>query len=254
MSTPIDRLIQIAASDRVTEATREKLHDLPAPVARYFQLALPQPAPHIRLATLSQIGSLRTDVRSSRWLSFEATHVAAPSAVGFVWNARVKVAPLLHVQVLDSLIAGRGSGQVRLLSALTIAADRDTREMNSGSLHRYLAEAVWYPTVLLPTAKLRWAPIDANKAVATLSERDVTVSLEFRFADSGEVTGVYTPERWGKFGSSYKQLPWEGHFTSYQRIDGMLVPSEGEVGWYFDEAWQAVWKGQVTTLSYEFSR
>ncbi|WP_425532220.1 DUF6920 family protein [Aromatoleum anaerobium] len=47
---------------------------------------------------------------------------------------------------------GVGSGQAQLLSAVTVASDRDKPELNSGSLHRYLAEAVWYPTALLPSA------------------------------------------------------------------------------------------------------
>jgi hypothetical protein len=73
-----------------------------------------------------------------------------------VWNARVVVARLLHVRVLDSLIEGRGAGHVSFLSAFIVSADAGTPEMNSGSLHRYLAEAVWYPSALLPSRKLRW--------------------------------------------------------------------------------------------------
>src|SRR5688572_7450692 len=42
-----------------------------------------------------------------------------------------------------------GSGHVGLLSAFAVSAAAATPEMNSGSLHRYLAEAVWYPTALL---------------------------------------------------------------------------------------------------------
>jgi uncharacterized protein DUF6920 len=50
---------------------------------------------------------------------------------------------LLHVRVRDSLVEGRRSGQVSQLSAFTVSEDAETPEMNSGSLHRYLAEAVW---------------------------------------------------------------------------------------------------------------
>jgi hypothetical protein len=135
---------------------------------------------------LRQIGTLRTNVRRERWMAFEAEHIVAPRSTGFVWNARVAVAPLLHVRVGDALVAGRGSGQVSLLSAFTVAADAGTPEMNSGSLHRYLAEAVWYPTALLPSAKLRWSAVDNRRALATLTEDGVTVSLEFRFADTGQ--------------------------------------------------------------------
>jgi hypothetical protein len=120
--------------------------------------------------------------------------------------------------------------------------------MNSGSLHRYLAESVWYPTALLPRSTLRWTGIDATRALATLMHRDVSVSLEFRFADTGEVTGIYTPARWGTFAGAYRQVPWEGHFRDYRERDGIFVPTEGEVGWYVDNEWQAVWKGGITAF------
>jgi hypothetical protein len=254
LSTLVDRLIQPTNASRGTDPTLEEFDNLPAPVARYLQWALPEPIPQIRVARFSQVGTLRTDARSTRWMPFTACHLVVPQSEGFLWNARVRIAPWLHVQVIDSLITRRGSGHVRLLSALTIAADAGTPEMNSGSLHRYLAEAVWYPTALLPSAKLHWTRIDADKALATLSDNGVTVSLEFRFAGTGEVTAIYTPARWGSFDGGYKQLPWEGHFNNYEERAGMLVPTECEVGWHSNGDWEAVWKGQVTAVTYELTR
>ena len=148
--------------------------------------------------------------------------------------------------VRDALVEGGGSGQVSLLSAFTVSADADTPEMNSGSLHRYLAEAVWYPTALLPSSKLKWTEIDATSALATLTDHNMSVSLEFRFAETGEITGIYTPARWGTFAGGYRQVPWEGHFRDYRERDGVFVPTEGDVGWYIDNKWQAVWKGGIT--------
>ena len=162
-----------------------------------------------------------------------------------------RVAPLLHVRVRDALIDGIGSGQVSLMSAFPLSGATGGPEMNSGSLHRYLAEAVWYPSALLPSAQLQWTPIDATTALATLTNGLVSVSLEFRFGDSGEVTGIYTPARWGRFADAYKQVPWEGHFRAYRQRDGVVVPTHGEVGWYIDDAWRAVWKGTVAAYRIE---
>jgi hypothetical protein len=169
-----------------------------------------------------------------------------PAAPGFLWNARVQVAPLLHVRVRDSLIQGTGAGQVSLMSAFTVSAAAGGPEMDSGSLHRYLAEAVWYPTALLPSETLTWTPIDDRSALATLSIHGVSVSLEFRFADTGEVTGIFTPARWGTFPGGYRQVPWEGRFRNYRVWDGVRVPTRGEVGWYIDGEWRAVWIGTIT--------
>jgi hypothetical protein len=157
-----------------------------------------------------------------------------------------------HVRVLDNYIAGRGSGHVSLLSAFPVAAEAGTPELNAGALHRYLAEAVWYPTALLPQSGVEWSPIDNETAIAKLTNSGTSVSLEFRFNEAGEVAEIYTPRRFGRFDGEYRQLPWEGHFRDYQIRAGMRIPLYGEVGWYDGRMLQLVWKGNITETQYEF--
>ena len=246
----IERLLRTSKNRIGGQASLRQSGGLPEPVARYLRRTLREGQPLVRVARLKQAGTLRTDVRSRRWLAFEAEHLAAPCATGFVWNARVAIAPFLHVRVLDALIGGRGSGEVALLSVFKLAAEAGTMEMSSGALHRYLAEAVWYPTALLPSDELKWSPLAGDAALATLSANGLTVSLEFRFSTAGEVTGIYTPARWGRFGGRYAQAAWEGHFADYRETAGMRIPMSGEVGWYSDGAWQCVWKGKLTEIVY----
>jgi len=230
----------------------ENLAELPDPVEKYFRLVLVYGQPRIRLARFTQRGELRINEQSDKWSRFSASQVVAAGPPGFVWNARVSVAPLLHVRVRDGYVAGRGSGAVTLLSALTVASESDRPELNSGALHRYLAEAVWYPTALLPSAGVEWSAIDSTRALATLTDSDVSVSLEFRFNDVGEVTGIYAAERWGRFGDTYELVPWEGRFGSYTRKQGVLVPTTGEVGWHRAGGFWPFWKGEVLYLDYDY--
>jgi hypothetical protein len=252
LAADAERLIRAGAEHASSlRISNEALGELPPPVARYLRLALPS-RKAIQDVRITQAGTLRTDATAERWMAFEAEHLAVPPATGFLWNARVRVALLLHVRVRDALIDGIGSGQVSLMSAFPVSAATGGLEMNSGSLHRYLAEAVWYPSALLPSSQLQWTPIDATKALATLRNDGVSVSLEFRFADSGEVAGIYTPARWGTFGGGYKQMPWEGHFRDYRERDGVMVPTHGEVGWYIEDEWRVVWKGTVAAYQIRF--
>lgn len=225
---------------------------LPPPVQRYLHKALPDGCKTIGLAHLRQEGRLRTDAKSERWMPFTAVQAIAPTAAGFLWDARVGVIPGFHIQVLDSLIDGRGAGQVSLLSVIRIASDGGTPQMNSGALHRFLAEAVWSPTALLPSETLRWSPIDDSMACATLTANGVSVSLEFRFNAAGEVVGIFTPGRWGSFGGHYLEKPWEGHFRDYVTIQSMCIPKYGDVGWYDDGVWGQVWEGKILKARYDF--
>lgn len=243
--------VRQAPSARVDFAV---LAGLPAPVIRYLKQVLQDRQPLIRLARVRQTGKLRTGSQSARWLSFEADQVVAPLTIGFIWDAKVTILGPLHLRVLDAYVTGRGFGRVSIQSALTVASDSGATELNSGALHRYLAEALWYPTALLPTSALHWSSIDDHKALATLSQAGQTVALEFWFNQAGQVSGVYSPARWQKAEGEYRQTPWEGHFYDYRQKDGIWVPARGEVGWYVAGQWQRVWTGDVVDSSYDFAR
>jgi len=129
-----------------------------------------------------------------------------------------------NVRVLDSYTMGIGSGRISLLSAFNIASAPDSEELNSGALYRYLAESVWFPTALLPQSGVIWSPINDHSAMATITDRGTTVSLEFRFNETGEVMSIYSPGRFGIFDGEFKQVPWEGHFRDYQLQAGMRIP------------------------------
>lgn len=223
----------------------ERVARLPPPVARYLRLALGEAPAAPPAIELQQTGRLRTSPAATRWMDFTATHTVAPLACAFAWNARVAIAPALHMRVLDSLVEGVGSGQLLLQSLLTVGHATGTPQMNSGALHRFLAEAVWYPWALLPSEALRWEAIDHDRARAHLTCLGTSVSLEFRFAPAGEVTGISSEGRWGRFDGGYRQLPWEGHFGDYARHGGVVVPTRGEVGWHVQGQLQLVWQGVV---------
>lgn len=221
---------------------------LPAPVQRYFLKVLKDNCALISQVTLKQKGRLRLDTSSINWFSFDAIYKAT-SKITFSWNAKVKIAPLINLVVLDSFQNGVGSGEVSLYS-INLAKSNGGLEMNSGSLHRYLAELVWCPTSLLTGNGLSWTPINDERAMANLKYGDIEVNLEFIFNSNGELAKIYSPGRWGKFKNGFAKKPWEGHFSEYIDVDGYLVPSIGEVGWYDDGLWKPVWEAKISDISF----
>ncbi len=253
------RMLQTGDELRLPPIDWRTVDGLPVPVQRYLRLALGRSERPIRSALLQQAGRLRTDGRSPSWMRFTAVQTVVPAAAAFLWNARVTLWGPAVLRVVDRLQDVQGAGQVLALSAIRVGTSVGGREMNEGALHRFLAEAVWCPTALLPGECLRWTPIDELRALATLSVSGTSVSLEFRFNEAGEVAGIYTPARWGRFGTSsgarFEQRGWEGRFRDYVDVQGLRVPSRGEVGWYApgpDAHWDAVWQGTLTHLDYRF--
>jgi hypothetical protein len=225
----------------------QALPELPAPVRQYLERIDESSGPGIRM---QQRGELRTGLRTRRWMRFTASHFARGDRPEFHWRARVRLAAALSLTVVDRLEGGTGSGEVRFLG-LRVACASGGLAMNAGSLHRYLAEAVWYPDALRPSDALRWAAKGDRSAVATLTAGGVSVSLEFRFDAAGDVVAVHTPARWGKFGREYREVPWEGHFGDYALVDGVRVPREAEVGWYDGGRLELVWKGRIEAIRRE---
>lgn len=226
---------------------------LPEPVQRYLRLALRDGQPRIATARLRQSGRLRTGVESSQWLDFEASETIAPEARGFVWDARIRLAPLVHTAMRDAYVDGIGHGTVALQSAVTVADERDGHELNAGDLYRLLAEAPWAPTLLLPRDGLTWAKINDTRALASLTIGGETATMEFRFNAAGEISSVHASERPRRYGTTYVGTPWEGRFSRYVSVNGMRVPQAGEVGWWVEDRWIPVWQGTVHEFAFELA-
>ncbi len=228
-----------------------ELEGLPAPVATYFRTVLRDGQPLIRRGWLTQQGDFLVRPTPDGWRPFTATQHIAVQPPGFVWDAHIRMAPGVAVRVRDGYVDGTGSMKASLLGLLSLADSEGTPGIDAGALHRYLAEAVWFPTALLPSQGVDWTPLDDASARATLTVRATTVSLDFRFGGDGLVESVFTPERARDVDGEAVPTPWQGRFLEYGERNGVRIPLSGEVEWLLPEGPQAYWRGRITAVSYE---
>ena len=73
----------------------------------------------------------------------------------------------------------RGILKASLFGLVPLVDERDEEEMARGELMRFLAEAAWYPTALLPSQGVQWEGIDDSSAKATLRDGEVLLTLVF---------------------------------------------------------------------------
>lgn len=230
-----------------------QLAGLPAPVIRYFRTVLRDGQPLVRHARFRQRGQFLVRPAENRWASFEATQEVSTQPAGFVWNARMRMAPGLAVRVCDGFVDGSGSMSASLMGLVRLVDVEGTPEIAAGALHRYLAEAAWFPTALLPSAGVVWAPLDDSSARATLSVAVTTVWLDFRFGADGLVRSVFTPERARDVDGRSVPTPWQGRWSTYEERGGMHIPLAGEVEWLLPEGPQVYWRGRITDIAYDLS-
>jgi hypothetical protein len=246
-----DELRRTAESDGTTEnGANADLADLPPPVARYLARVLPENRSRVRSVELTQSGEFRTGDADSSWRPFTATHHVTTDPPGFVWEAWIEIAPFVSARVVDSFVAGEGSLTATVCSAITVADAESTPELDEGELLRYLGEAPWYPTALLPDAGVSWEALDDRSARATLSVGATTASLVFHFGDDGLVTHV-TGERPAQDDDGFERTPWSGHWWGYEERDGLLVPTAGRAEWNRETGDLPYWQGRLETVVYE---
>jgi len=246
------RLTRGAATEPHTAYSPAALDGLPAPVVRYFRTVLRDGQPLVRSGHLVQKGEFLVRPTPDGWRPFTATQQFAARPAGFVWDARIRMAPGLAIRVRDAFVDGAGSMRASVLGLFTMVEVEGTPEIAAGALHRYLAEATWFPTALLPSQGVVWTPIDDSSARATLTVAGTTVSLEFRFGEDGLVRSVFAPDRARDVNGRGVPTPWQGRWFEYGDHDGMRIPVRGEVEWILSEGPQVYWRGRVTGISYKY--
>jgi hypothetical protein len=224
------------------------LAGLPAPVARYLRAVLREGAPVPRGVRLEWQGDFLVRPPDG-WGPFTATQDVAIRPGGFVWDASMRMAPGMGVRVRDSFVHGRGSMRAKDLGLFAVVAVEGTPEIAVSALQRWLAEAVWYPSALLPGQGIEWTPLDATSARVTTRVAGVAASIDYHFGADGYVERVYAAERGRDVNGRSVPMPWEGRLAEWGERDGQRVPLAGEVAWLLPEGRQAYWRGRITKWS-----
>ena len=217
----------------------------------YFDRVLEEGQPYVNSVRVDQEGELRPGDASSAWNSFTATQHVTVDPPGFFWDAAVSLAPLVRLRIHDLYRDGDGSASVALSGVVPLGGADPSPELNEAELLRYLAEAVWYPTALLPSEGVRWTAIDDTTAEATLEHGGASASLTVHFDENDLVSKVHADERARQVDGGYEPTPWTGHWHDYELRHGMYVPSAGEVVWHLPDGDMEAWRGRVTAISYD---
>lgn len=244
------RAREAPAGARYSEA--KDLEGLPAPVVRYFRHALRDGQRMIASARVQWEGEFNMGTPGrDNWRPFTAVQEFVPGAPGFVWNARIQMWPLVPICVRDSFLDGRGSMRAAALGLVSVVNAEGTPTLASAALQRYLGEAAWLPTALLPRHGVTWTAIDDERARASITADGTTVSLEFRFDSEGRNTSVFAAERSYDDGKGPPvPRPWEARNLEFGEHSGVRVATDSVAEWHLPSGAFAYWKGRPTRVEY----
>ncbi len=186
------------------------------------------------------------------WKPFTSVQHVTTNRPGFVWDARITMAPGLQVRVTDSYIGGRGQLHPALLGLFPVGTVEGGGDFAKAELMRWFAEGVWYPTALLPSQGVTWTPVDGASARATMTDGPLTLTLSFRFGADGLVASIHADARAATVDGVSVMLPWECRMSDYQSQDGMLIPMTGEVLYRSAKGERSYFHGTVTRIACAF--
>jgi hypothetical protein len=191
---------------------------------------------------LRQRAEMRANPGDS-WRPHTADQVIAIHEPGFVWLARLRVAPLTHARILDAYVKGQGLLEVRLLDSLRIARAVGP-QISKGELMRYLAELAWAPHALLHNPHLHWREIDATTVEVSAGSTGGVARVRLTF-ENGDIARIEADDRPRAVGNRTIPTRWRGRFFDYRQVGGCRVPTRAEVSWLLDEGPFACWRGEL---------
>ena len=229
------------------EITEDHLARLPEPVRRYLRAAGVVGRRNIRTVHLKQMGSMRRRA-GEKWMPFTAEQWFTTDPPGFVWDARIRLLPLLNFSVTDKFVAGRGGLEAKLLSVFKVA-DAKGPEVDQGELLRYLGEMAWFPTAWL-SSYLEYESIDDRAVSVTMRQPGCAASAVVHFDAEGMVD-VVSAERYAEEDGKYSLRKWSGRFSDYRQVNGLLIPTKASVTWHLDSGELEYFRCESGSVEYD---
>ena len=239
LSEPEARLLQPPEPARFGAA---ELEGLPEPVQRHLAQVI---APGTPLATSARL-RMRGTIKVGRWLPFRAHQLLNPHN-GFVWTARAAGI----IAGSDRYLDGAGAMDWKLAGLVTVA-HAEGPDVSRSAAGRAGAEAIWLPTTLLPRFGVRWSAGPDGQVTAAFRVGDTPLELRLRLDAAGRITSLVF-DRWGDPDNrgTFAQHRFGGEFTGYRSFQGLTIPSQGRLGWFYgQDRWPAgeFFRYQITDL------
>jgi len=233
-----------------------ELEGLPAPVQRYFRAVLKEGQPIVAGVSVRHAGTFNVSALGKRelWMPFTSEQRVVTNRPGFVWNARMALLPGIAIFVHDAYAAGVGTLHPAVMGLISLTHQTGTGDIARGELMRYMLEAAWYPTALLPSQGTTWFAVDEASADATMVDGGISMTMRFTFGAGGLIESVRADARGAMVGGKLIMLPWEGRMSNYQQRAGMRVPLTGEAAWLPPGDRKPYWRGTITSADYELAQ
>lgn len=244
----IGTLLGKASSRSGASVERSELEALPALVRRWLEASGVVGRERIRTIRLEQRGELRTSPDGA-WMPAQAEQYFSLDPPAFVWWVDATIMGVLPVSGRDKYADGHGHMLIKAAAIFNLV-DAADEKIDQGSMLRFLAEMIWFPSAAL-SPYLAWEAVDAESAKVTMRHGGLVASAVFTFSEQGRVTGVRAM-RYRGGGANAQLTPWVASCSEWRTFQDVEVPTRGQVGWELASGEFVYYRWEILDL--EFNR
>lgn len=180
----IDILKQQAASAELSIIDEQTIENLPYPVQNWLRNSGVIGTEKVNSVWLKQSAKMKMKPEQEEWNNALAEQFFTVDEPAFVWKVKMQMSPFIEITGRDKFVDGKGQMLIKLFSLFNIVNEKGEK-MDEGTLQRYLAETVWFPSAVA-SPYIKWETIDSLSAKATMNYKGVTGSGTFYFNEKGD--------------------------------------------------------------------
>jgi len=211
--------------------TEEILSNLPEPVQRYLRFTGVVEHPWIKSARLKQVGKFRQGA-DRPWMDFSAEEFYTTDPPGYRWDAKFKMFGIPLLRAEDKYENGHGAMYGRLAGIKTIF-DARGKEIDQGSMMRYLNEVMWFPTAYLGD-NMCWEEVDEKSSRVKFTDGGREIEASLYFDIEGRLEN-FIAKRYREVEGKYSLDTWSTPITAYGEHAGLKLPIRGQAIWHLPE-------------------
>ncbi|MES2765608.1 MAG: DUF6544 family protein [Bacteroidota bacterium] len=228
--------------------TQEDIAHMPPVVQKWLERSNIVGKTPARVSHLRQRGAMRTKPGGD-WMPFTAEQYFTAVKPGFYWTADVGNF-FLNFKGRDMYRDGHGNMLIKAYSLVPVA-DAKGKEIDQGTMLRFMAEMVWTPSVALKEY-ITWEQLDERRAKATMKYGFLTVSGIFTFTLQGDMQ-CFDAERYYDRNGRTTLENWhiDADPTGFKTFQDIRIPARSTVTWKLGDGDFQWLKMEITDAEYQ---
>ncbi len=247
VKTELKSFIVSAPAEKKT-VTKDMLLNLPAIVQLWLQKSNVIGQDKIYSVYLRQKGEMRS-TPDGKWMPLTAEQWFTTDNPGFIWVGDAKAALGIHIKARDKYENGTGHMLIKLLSLFTIA-DVKSKEIDQGTMLRYLSETFWFPSAALNNY-IQWKEVDSLTVRAIMTYGGISDSALIKFEANGDLVSFEARRFYDrKEGATLEDWFIQVEPDGYSEFAGIRIPAKSTVTWKLKEGNFTWLKVEITGIEY----